>query len=243
MEPNDALRAAIDRVYRVFGDLARPRRIDASPVVDEGVLASLITTPLRELADETIGIYAGAALNTAGTEEDYRYFLPRILEQAVRHPVWFGTEPFVIARKMDAAGWRFWPEQQKDAVEALFRAAWAEARGVCPDEEDAGFWLIGLTRLSSDPTASLSDWLDDRTPENMAQLASIVCALRTALFDPEDYWAEVDVRSRRALFDWFTSEPVETALIDAGGLVAESHRWLVDGAVDVIAGWRAEGFR
>jgi len=243
MDPLPRLRDAIDHLYRVFAASPRPSRIDASPEVDRRVLEKIVATDLREIADDAIGSYAGSALWTAGTVDDFRYFLPRILEQSVRHPVWLGTEPVVVAGKLKAAEWHSWPVEEKQAVERLFLDAWAQVCSTSPDEEDAGGWLLGLARLGSDLTDPLADWLAADDPNATAQLASVVFDLRAALSDKEHFWAEVDSEPRRVLFDWLTSDPVETALIEGSAGVAEQHRWMIDAAVDAIAEWKSDGFR
>ncbi len=83
------LQRLIDDCYDAFAPYPPPRSLHAlrDPVA---ILATLTSAPLRELTGEQIGPYAGWAMTTVGDVTDYKHFLPRILEQAVRESLWTG---------------------------------------------------------------------------------------------------------------------------------------------------------
>lgn len=58
---------------------------------------------------EDVQEYAAAALTTVGTREDFRYFLPRLLDLSVNSAL---VEPEVIAPKLKAADWLTWQSGQ-----------------------------------------------------------------------------------------------------------------------------------
>jgi predicted protein tyrosine phosphatase len=138
----EPLAAALDRAYQAFEDVWRPRRIEASPYSAPADVAALIAVPLRDLTDEQIGAYAGSAMLTIGSGEDYNYFVPRILELAVSAPFWIGTEPERIAERLDMAGWRAWPAEQRAAIIEVFELAHALS-----EREDNEAWGNALITL------------------------------------------------------------------------------------------------
>ena len=137
-----ALAEAVERAYHAFDDVSRPRQIDVSPVKDAADFASLGALQLRSIPDDDIGRYAGSALWTVGSEEDYHYFIPRILELAVYAPYGIGTDPTVMARKLDLAGWRAWPATQRAAIVEVFELA--QALSAHEDNEEWGAALVTL---------------------------------------------------------------------------------------------------
>lgn len=106
MQPNDSLQHAIDCCYDLFARYPRPLAFQASPLRNPAeILKTLTAGPLRELTGEQIGPYAGYAITTVGDVDDYKHFLPRILEQAVQQPIWTGTEPPIIGQRLKMANW------------------------------------------------------------------------------------------------------------------------------------------
>src|SRR5690348_4317961 len=117
MTPSPALSEAIEGAYAKFAAYGRPSKLETSPLRDpKAILATLTGAPLRELTGKQIGPYAGWALTTVGSVQDYKHFLPRILEQAVLAPEWMGTQPQVIAARLKRALWRGWPVSEQAAV-------------------------------------------------------------------------------------------------------------------------------
>ncbi|MFI5493994.1 hypothetical protein [Actinoplanes sp. NPDC051859] len=79
------LPAAIDTLYDAFADYRRPSSLDYCECCfeEEERRAVLATVPVRELPAATLRRYAANVLLTVGGVDDFRYFLPRILEIAV----------------------------------------------------------------------------------------------------------------------------------------------------------------
>ena len=139
------LAAAMERAYQAFEDVWRPRWIEHSPYKDPATVAPLTTVPLRELTDAQIGAYAGSAMLTIGSEEDYNYFVPRLLELAIHAPLWIGTEPERLAERLEMAGWRAWPAAQRAAIIDVFELAHALSEH--EDNEEWGNALVSLKEV------------------------------------------------------------------------------------------------
>ncbi|MCE9580580.1 MAG: hypothetical protein K8W52_46095 [Deltaproteobacteria bacterium] len=78
--------------------------------------------PLRSLDGADLSKYAARALNTWGDQDEFRYYLPRLLELLVRQPGW--TDEATLIQKLESANWRSWPEIEQRAIEAFLRALW-----------------------------------------------------------------------------------------------------------------------
>ena len=148
MQPALLLQRAIDKCYDIFAVYPRPDRLEASPLRDPAALLRTLTSaPLQELGGEQIGSYAGYALTTVGSVQDYKHFLPRILEFAVRKPQWMGTEPPVIGNRLRHGKWPDWPSAEQHCIRDLFICACLQAFAEHPDTTDAGPWLFGIAIL------------------------------------------------------------------------------------------------
>jgi hypothetical protein len=71
----------LERLYVVFSGYSRPRRLEGCPCCTSTAEAALLLRkPLRALTVPELEHYAFKALTTWGTLDDYKYFIPRIIE-------------------------------------------------------------------------------------------------------------------------------------------------------------------
>jgi hypothetical protein len=239
MQPGRRVQQAIDAAYRVFAPYPRPTELKASPLRDaDEILRTLTSAPLRDLTGEQIGPYAGWAMTTVGSAWDYKHFLPRILEQAVRRPVWTGTEPTIIASKLDTAGWQRWPATEQDAVRDVFAAAWAQTRAMHPDDIHADDWLCGIAALGMNVSEALAGWLSPPSRDAVLQLAWFIGLAPVRIFEGNDdeggYWADVDPAARQSVAAWLQGDAVLPALLNLDLSADDKDRWLVDQALKVL---------
>jgi hypothetical protein len=223
---------AVEALYRAFADRRRPRDLAASPVKDPAVAANLLAVPLRNIDADTILRYSGSAMTTIGTEDDFAYFLPRILEVAVDGPSAGLAEPFIIAGKLDLARWRDWSEAERAAVRDAFRSAFVRLRTVDPDDGDAFPWLEAMMRVDIDPRPALEAWLTDPGSAPLLQLSGCLLTLACRLEngDTEDYRSEI----LRDLADWFSASDVERAIVDRIDEIPPDRAHLLEQAVEAI---------
>ncbi len=230
---------ALDAAYEAFAAYPRPERIEASPVRNPAkILTTLSSAPLRSLTGEQIGPYAGWAITTVGSVVDYKHFLPRILEQAIRSPQWVGTQPQVIASRLKMAEWRTWPKFEQRAVLVVFQTAYSAALEQHPDDgADVSEWLCGLASLAEDVRPLLDEWITVATGQSLLQLANLATQLPAlASLDPHEqiYWADVVPEIRAVIVAWLISPRVKAALARADG-IGEDDMWRVSLAKDALA--------
>lgn len=141
---DDELTAAMQAVYAAFSRYPTPQSIDASPVYSgEDFLKPLVAAPLRELTCEQVGRYAGKALTTVGRLDDYKHFLPRLLEHVVNERCAFvGLGPDEFANRLLYGGWPSWPHDERQTILTVFRLA---SRQSAQDEQH--IWREALTLL------------------------------------------------------------------------------------------------
>ncbi len=167
------LRSAIEQLYAVFDRYPAPHTLEMSPLENRLRFAGLLSsTPLRELVDDELGLYADSALWTVGDADNYRHFLPRIFEIAVAGaPHRFGFAPEVIAAKLGYAKWRSWPFVEQQAIENVVRAAWRRSLGWHVDTADPIPWLEAIAALGMSTSQALDAWEKDPSAKALLQCA------------------------------------------------------------------------
>jgi hypothetical protein len=239
VNPKDTLLFAIEDAYAVFSTYQRPVKLFASPTRDANeILSTLSAAPLRELTGEQIGPYSGWALTTVGTVEDYKHFLPRILEQAVRRPDWMGTEPAIIAERLKMADWRSWPAKEQVAIRKVFHAAWMQLSAKDPASSgDASEWLCGIAVLGDDLSQLLANWLSQPSPNAIIQAASFaptVAKFSTESPDDLAFWTYAGREARDEVANWFYSVATRMTFLSALNSVADDDRWILERAVEAL---------
>jgi hypothetical protein len=238
MTPDPDLQAALDAVYAAFDRYRRPTALEAAPGRDpKGVLARLSAKPLAELTADDFGGYLGWAMTTMGGGGDYKHFLPRILELAVRGPaqVHVGGDPEGLARKILYGQFSDWTADERAAIVAAFDAAWRQALRASPEEEEAEDWLRGLIVLGEPVEAPLAAWLASDDHRAGLHLADAVSSeifrrsnARTSFGDGDEYAAY------RAYSTWLAGpavrERLERLILEIDG---EDEAWRLEQALDI----------
>jgi hypothetical protein len=151
-----SLEDAAERLYDAFGDVPRPRRVEGCPHCtgpDEDL--PLVSRRLRELSAEDLSRYAFKAMSTWGTEADFRYFAPRVLDlTATGAMAWPGFE--IVCGKLDQAGLRTWTQQP--AVEEFLRAFWTATLLRFPASVPVSEVIGGIATVAPDLSPYLAEW-------------------------------------------------------------------------------------
>lgn len=112
---------AIESVYAAFSDTETPVSVDGCPCcMAAEEYETLTAKPLRELTVDDLGKYSRSALLTMGTEADYSYFLPRILELTIGDDGDWITSVEITAEKMRMAGFEGWTKRRHLAINDLW---------------------------------------------------------------------------------------------------------------------------
>jgi hypothetical protein len=125
-----SLKESIDTLYTVFSNADQPTAIDACPCcISDEEINTLLSKPLRDIEPYDLKNYADCALSTVGELEDFKYFLPRILEILANHTDWWSlvstdsgmydyfTNPEMLFSKFKIlAEWRKWPAKEQRAI-------------------------------------------------------------------------------------------------------------------------------
>jgi hypothetical protein len=175
----------VETAYRNF-ETDTPKVIEGCPCCLDGKgIDALLANPLRHLTSDEIWPYVSGVFFTLGSERDFKYLLPRILDIAVSDPA-SSIDPEIILGKVGLARWQRWPARERkiieDFVDAWFELAlirdmadaeddWLgfEAEGVLCGAARAGMPISGLlARLQEPDAAPALDDLKNRFPDRLS---------------------------------------------------------------------------
>jgi hypothetical protein len=86
-------------------------------------MESLMGVPREDAPAEGMDRFGFKAMTTVGTEREFRWFLPRLVEVLGDDPGGIADES-VLVGKLEYAGWSAWPDEERDAVRRAFVALW-----------------------------------------------------------------------------------------------------------------------
>jgi hypothetical protein len=149
-------------------------------------------------------------MTTVGHVDNFRYFLPRIVELATEGA--FLVEREVVFSKIRYGRWHEWPPHEREAVD---RFAQAIAEGFATtdfDEWELDEWVCALGQFVDDLPALLAPLLSG-TAVARANLARLVELNREALREEGElinaFWT--DSPNRSAFLDWLERPEVRFA--------------------------------
>jgi uncharacterized protein (DUF924 family) len=115
----------IERAYRVFAKYPRRTLADTaeSECSDTTVLDAIEQgvegKALKDLSENDLDDYFFLAINHVGTGEDFKHFLPRILEFVARSP--YGGFANALLSRLSDARVAEWPYEEREIIGDFFR--------------------------------------------------------------------------------------------------------------------------
>jgi hypothetical protein len=203
---------AIENLYAVFAVKNPPRRIDACPCCwSEEEVKLVLNKPLRSLSANELSPHAFSVFLTVGSEGDYRYFLPRILDISFHDDDWWPSREIALGRLRNV-NWQSWHKGEQNALHDYFEAVFDHMTGLQEqgsqhlDDLMCGLGLAGvdlrpyLTKLEHpDLRPSLLAYFED----NAQSLAK--GRLSNSFWDDNKEKAAVVV-------EWFESDAVQALI-------------------------------
>lgn len=231
VDKREQLEQASAQLYAAFACYPARRTMWAcSCCVKREEIVALTTVPLRSLSGDDLGRYAFKAMTTWGDSEDFRSFLPRLLELCVLDPGAHCVDSETICRKLEYAQWAKWPQEERQAIVDYLLA----------------FWQLLLTDAShalrcsaSDYLEALSQALEDLSPFlqvwRQSDEATALQALANFVNENGD-----ELGSGHTL-KWLLGSPPTKRQVITWLLEPETRQWLEDGFFRYAEqGWASE---
>ncbi len=207
------LLAAIDGLYDAFAGYARlppPRYYEAADPVGFG--APLASKPLRRLGPTDLERFKWKVLTTWGDADDFRHYLPRMLELEATETARHAGGPEVIFSRLAYAAWGEWPPAEREAVESFCRAWWADVTHShpCPIEPQVVLCCVG--QIADDLHGYLRAWQPARSRGEAMQFADwvrdVYCGVNPKSwrrFHLRNAWWDTRGAAAQQVVDWLLS--------------------------------------
>jgi hypothetical protein len=211
--------ALINQLYSIFARYTRPHDFpacDCCMSADEKSV--MLTKPIRQLTADELGQYAADAFLTVGELPDFKYFLPRILELAVRSEfVW--PDPEVVMGKLPLAQWYEWPTEEQVIVSELLKAKLA---ALLDDPDSRGSeidgWVCALGRCLPDPIPFLELFLEPPHQDKLRAFVEHNESLFTKNMLDNPFWSDARENEQRVV-RWLNEPAVRAVLSGRYGMV------------------------
>jgi hypothetical protein len=213
------LREAIDNLYSVFGQYGRPDRFDACICcMDDLEKTIMLSTPLTDLTADNLRSYTSSLFHTVGGIEDFRYFLPRILEIYTTSDFLY-PDVEIVLKKLALADWLNWPQADQAAVVAVIDAKFNELIND-PDFDEYAFdsWICAIGSCVETITPYLDRFLKaGREEDLMAYVNKNLSAFNKHKLS-NSFW-EKGSRNEQLALEWFQNDQITVLVYVAYGMV------------------------
>jgi len=122
VEESNDLDLTVEKLYKVFSSYSIKRDIRARSCeccVSDEEIEVLLSMPLRKISVDEISHFMKSAISTYGSIDDYKHFLPRILELMM-----FSENiiyDFLTYEKLEYVNWKSWKEDERLVIECFFK--------------------------------------------------------------------------------------------------------------------------
>ncbi|MSU80011.1 MAG: hypothetical protein EXS16_18215 [Gemmataceae bacterium] len=206
------IQKSIYGLYHVFGKYRLQPHVEGCPCcVSDADNAMLQRKRLRELTGDDLYKFAFKAMTTWGDADDFRHFLPRIVElQASDAPIQIDNE--IVFGKLRYGEWRAWPQTEQDAVESFLKTWGKILLNSYPCHCYMTEYLCALALVTEDVIPFLNEW--------RGHLHSVPALRHLAYIAREYAWDSSRFRS-----NWWMEVPAQGHHIE---------QWLRESATELV---------
>ncbi len=208
---SDNLKKSIEKLYLVFALYQGLSKLEGSSLYEniEVWKKQMRSKKLRELTDEDLALFAGKVLLTWGDENDYRYYLPRILELTAElktpYDIW------TLYSRLEDASWKTWEIDEQNAINDFTRELW---NSILNDPSEHASWEFkdyfhAITNFYPDFSDILKIWKKNESFASIKHLTNYVLEERHNLFDQNFINCfEKNTKHIEEFKAWLTSENI-----------------------------------
>lgn len=207
----DNLKISIEKLYDIFAKYQGLSKLEGSPLYDdlENWNKQLRSKKLRKLTDEDLSLFAGKVILTWGDKNDYRFYLPRILELTAElktpYDIW------TLYSRLEDANWKTWNADEQSAINDFTIELW---NNLLIDNSEKAEWEFkdyfhSIAYFYPDFTEILKIWEINNSFASIKHLTNYIFEERQHLFD-NNYIDSIEKNTKNIeqFKTWLTSDNI-----------------------------------
>jgi hypothetical protein len=207
----DKLKISIEKLYDIFAKYQGLSKLEGSPLYDdlETWNKQLRSKKLRELTDEDLSLFAGKVILTWGDENDYRFYLPRILELTAElktpYDIW------TLYSRLEDANWKTWNADELTAINDFTIELW---NNLLTDNSEKAEWQFkdyfhSIAYFYPNFSEILKVWESNDSFASIKHLTNYIFEERQHLFD-NNYIDSIEKNTKNIeqFKTWLTSDNI-----------------------------------
>jgi hypothetical protein len=207
----DRLKISIEKLYDIFAKYQGLSKLEGSPLYDdlETWNKQLRSKKLRELTDEDLSLFAGKVILTWGDENDYRFYLPRILELTAELKTPY--EIWTLYSRLEDANWKTWNADELTAINDFTIELW---NNLLTDNSEKAEWQFkdyfhSIAYFYPNFSEILKVWESNDSFASIKHLTNYIFEERQHLFD-NNYIDSIEKNTKNIeqFKTWLTSDNI-----------------------------------
>ena len=230
----DKLKISIEKLYDIFAKYQGLSKLEGSPLYDdlETWNKQIRSKKLRELTADDLSLFVGKVILTWGDENDYRFFLPRILELTAElkapYDIW------TLYSRLEDANWKTWDADEQTAINDFTLELW---NNLLNDNSEKAEWEFkdyfhSIAYFYLDFSEILKVWETNNNFSSTKHLINYIFEERQHLFD-NNYIDSIEKNTKNIeqFKTWLTSDNIlkkieETFYENDKNEIAERLSWV-----------------
>lgn len=180
----ERLKETLENLYNLFNLYNHPTNTNSNTVDNSNSnwKVHLIEQPLNQLKNEHLSEYLSKAISNWGTAEDFKYFLPRILELTANYKAPYDV--WMVFDKLELANWTSWVEEEKQAILDYLTQLFNH---LLHDESETAQWsffdyFVSIANLYPNFSELLQKWESAGTKASFKHLSTFVADQNHIIF-------------------------------------------------------------
>ncbi|MES2618948.1 MAG: hypothetical protein V4613_13810 [Bacteroidota bacterium] len=181
----DELKITIETLYDTFAKYQGLSKLEGSPLYDELSTwnIDLRSKKLKELTEEDLSRFAGKVMLTWGDENDYRCYLPRMLELTAELKTPYNI--WTLYSRLEDANWKTWDIEEQTAINDFTVELW---NNLLNDNSEKAEWEFkdyfhAIANFYPDFAQVLKVWETNNNFASIKHLTNYIFEERQYLFD------------------------------------------------------------
>jgi hypothetical protein len=207
----DRLKISIEKLYDIFAKYQGLSKLEGSPLYDDLDTwnKQLRSKKLTELTDDDLSLFARKVILTWGDENDYRFYLPRILELTAElktpYDIW------TLYSRLEDADWKTWDVEEQTAINNFTLELW---NNLLNDNSEKAEWEFkdyfhSIAYFYTDFSEILKVWETNNSFASIKHLTNYIFEERQHLFD-NNYIDSIEKNTKNIeqFKTWLTSDSI-----------------------------------